>query len=524
MSALDYLKDYRILVLLLIVVALVALDVTYGIHFGIEFSGGTQIPLTLEHSVNTTTMATLIADLQQRVSTFGLKQVSVEGVGSSVIYITVPTISPTDINQTINVIESQGRFLGVVNGKEALNGTNILKGSVGSLPPQQLNGTVSWAVQFYITQSSTAKFAKAVFGEADKPLYMFLDRPVNAAMVVNQSILANKSLGLTAQQSLAAMEKALALGNQTIPVMTFASGSSSSSSVISFFKAHPEYRTALASYNIDPAVANALEQMNVTVKLESDANMTPQYFQVSINNTEVNSWPLVGLLSSPILNASITNGSVGDSYQISGFTPPSVPSPQQYSYAQNQEKTITSILNGGALPVSVIVGNPTSIPATLGQEALYVSGVALLLAVVALTIFITVRYRRPFLVLPILLTTFLEVFIIISILGTVGTIDLSGVAGIIAVVGTGVDAQIIITDEMLLRGTEHSTAKGVLGSAFTIVWIDALLLVGAMLPLFFSTSLVTVIGFSEATIIGALLGVLVTRPAYGALISRHFSH
>ena len=64
--------------------------------------------------------------------------------------------------------------------------------------------------------------------------------------------------------------------------------------------------------------------------------------------------------------------------------------------------------------------------------------------------------------------------------------------------------------------------KTVLENAFYIIWTDALLLVVAMLPLFFSTSLVQVIGFSESTIIGALLGVVITRPAYSAIVSRHY--
>ena len=62
-----------------------------------------------------------------------------------------------------------------------------------------------------------------------------------------------------------------------------------------------------------------------------------------------------------------------------------------------------------------------------------------------------------------------------------------------------------------------------LGDAFYIVWADAGLLVIAMLPLFFSTSLISVIGFSESTIIGALLGAFLTRPTYGSIISKHYS-
>jgi len=75
---------------------------------------------------------------------------------------------------------------------------------------------------------------------------------------------------------------------------------------------------------------------------------------------------------------------------------------------------------------------------------------------------------------------------------------------------------------MLSHGSGQTTARSLISKAFYIIWMDAILLIMAMMPLFFSTSMVTVIGFSEATIIGALLGVLITRPAYGAILSRHF--
>ncbi len=524
MSTLDYLKDKRILVLVLIVAMLAVMDLNYGIHFGIEFSGGTQIPLVLEHTVNATTMSTLITDLSQRVSTFGLKQVTVEGVGSSQVYVIVPSVSSSEINQTLNIIQSQGRFLGVVNGKEALNGSDILKGSVGSLSPQQTGNIVSWAVSFYINQQSTSKFAKAVFGAANQPLYMFLDRPTASIILLNQSIMNTVSSGISSQALLASMQDALSMGNDTIPIMLVSNTSYSTNSTLRFFQQHIRFKTVYASYNLNPKLINALKAMNLTVKLESNANMTPDYTPTEVNSTMLNSWSMVGLLSAPLLNSSLTNGTVGDNYEISGSAPFTLSKTAQYTYANSQEKTIMSILNGGALPVSVITEPPTTIPPTLGKQALYVSGLAGVLGLIAISAFITLRYKKPFLVLPILLTTFTELFIIVSIIGMVGTIDLAAVAGMIAVVGTGVDSQIIITDEILRKGPEaHTTAKSVLSSAFSIIWIDALLLVVAMLPLFFTTSMVTVIGFSESTIIGALLGVLVTRPAYGALLERHFS-
>ncbi len=137
-SIISYLKDRRIWPLIIIVVALAILDFHYGIHFGIEFVGGTQIPITLEHPVNVTTMSGLLSALQGRVSTFGLKEITVEGVGDSDVYLTIPTVTQSEINQTITIIESQGKFDGIVNGKEAINGSGILKGSIGQLAPQQI--------------------------------------------------------------------------------------------------------------------------------------------------------------------------------------------------------------------------------------------------------------------------------------------------------------------------------------------------------------------------------------------------
>ena len=197
----SYLRDRRIIMLIIVFAALALLDVHYGLHFGIEFIGGTQIPVTLEKSVNASEMSSVISTIQQRVSTFGLKQVTVEGIGSSEIYVTLPSVSSTDINKTASIIQSQGRFLGVVNGVQAINGSAILPGSIGIVPPTTINNTVEWTVTFFITQTAANSFAKAVFGQANKPLYMFLDRPTGAIILINSSMLGNTSAGVTASEA-----------------------------------------------------------------------------------------------------------------------------------------------------------------------------------------------------------------------------------------------------------------------------------------------------------------------------------
>lgn len=529
----EYIKDRRILSLILVVLLLLALDIFYGagppyyLHFGIEFTNGTQIPITLEQPVNPSVMSQIISILQQRVSTFGLKQVSIEGVGNSNIYITIPSVSGKDINETINIIESQGVFEGIVNGVEALNGSSIVSGSIGAVPPTVFNNNVSWAVNFFITQSAAEKFAKVVFGQANKPLYMFLDRPLNSIVLLNSSLLHNSSMQISLQQAIGAMQNALSFGNQTIPVEVYDPNLDNWKSIYAFFASHNQtYKNVILAKNTPSAIVRNLTSMNYSLHFVSVQNITPIFIPVSnpSNPTAqsyiVDSWPAVGLLSAPLLSPGVTNGSISQSYQISGFAPPNLPLGEKLTYAQTQSQMIASILSGGALPVHVIVGTPKVMPPTLGRHFLYISAVAALLAVAVVTSIIVVRYRRAFLVIPIMLTTFTELFIIVSVIGLIGTIDLAAVAGMIAVVGTGVDAQIIITDELISGKSEAMKLK--LGNAFYIVWADALLLIIAMLPLLFATSLVDIVGFAESTILGALLGVLVTRPAYGAIVSIHY--
>jgi preprotein translocase subunit SecD len=519
-----YLMDRRILILIVVAVALAGLDLHYGLNFGIEFAGGTQIPITLQHSVNVTAMSSLVSALQQRVSTFGLKQTTVEGVGDSEVYVIIPTVSLVEVNQTIGIIQSQGRFDGIVSGREAVNGSGIVKGTVGASPPIAGNGTVQWAVSFYISTAAVKQFNKAVLGQGNQPLYMFLDRPNNAIVVINASELKSVSTGLTTSSPIAAMRQALSFGKQTIPIISVSvSNSSLNSTESQLLQDRSKYSEVVASSNLPQSLLAFMKAQNYTVVLEDKVNMTPQISAITANQTIVESWPAVGLLSSPILNPSITNGNASDSYEISGAAPSNMTTTAKLSYATLQGKTIESILNGGALPVAIIAGTPETIPATLGGQFLFYSVVAGLAAVLLVSLFITIRYRKLFLVVPILLTTFMELFIIISIIGLLGTIDLAAVAGMIAVVGTGVDAQIIITDELLRHTGESASAKTTLNAAFYIILRDALLLIVVMLPLFFSTSLVSVVGFAESTIIGAILGFLITRPAYGAILSRHYA-
>ncbi|MGC8628736.1 MAG: hypothetical protein ACP5T4_00800 [Candidatus Micrarchaeia archaeon] len=530
MSLSAYFKDFHIDFLIGLIVLLAILDALYGgphiLHLGVEFIGGTELHVGLQHSVNPDVMGSLISTLQQRLSTFGLKEITVEGIGSSEVYVIIPSVSQTEVQKTIQLIESQGVFQGIVNGREAINGTSIIPDSIGTFPPEEVNGTVLWQVSFYITQQAAEKFAKVVFGQANQPLYMFLDRPSSSVVLLNDSLLNYmQAKGINATQLMQAISVATSFGNRSIPVGFY--GSNIAQAVSLLQKYRQKYTTLIIAKNAPAQLLGNATRLNYSIVKETPQNITPTVSELLIGTSGqpravVTSWPAIGLLSAPLLNPSITNGSISQSYEISGYAPQNLSTSAQIAYAQNQSTLIESILKGGALPVPIVDITYHTIPPTLGRNFKIVSGIALLIAVLVVSAFISLRYKRRFLVFPIIFTTLAELFIIMSIIGLLGTIDLAAVAGMIAVIGTGVDAQIIITDEFLGKHGNY-TNKARLGHAFYIIWADALLLVIAMLPLFFSTSLVQIVGFAESTMLGVLFGALVTRPAYGAMISKYFS-
>lgn len=65
-GSLAWLRDRRILIITAI--ALVALAVLYhnGVHFGIEFTGGTRIPITLEKPVSKATMEDVVNNIKAK--------------------------------------------------------------------------------------------------------------------------------------------------------------------------------------------------------------------------------------------------------------------------------------------------------------------------------------------------------------------------------------------------------------------------------------------------------------------------
>ncbi len=246
-----------------------------------------------------------------------------------------------------------------------------------------------------------------------------------------------------------------------------------------------------------------------------------------------------------------------------------VQNPQVTGSREEQEDAIQeklrlqTILRSGALPTSLEVASVDLISPALGEDFFESTIYAALFAAGLVVVIIFIRYRSLRVALPMVLIGLSEVVIILGIAavndayiwGTVmviaflmvaiswwkkhsidlyawaavllipllgmasWTIDLPAIGGIIAAIGTGVDHQIIIADETTSgkKKKRAYTIKDRIGRAFFIIFGAAATSIAAMIPLM-TIGIGFLRGFAITTIVGVLVGILVTRPAYARII------
>ena len=187
---------------------------------------------------------------------------------------------------------------------------------------------------------------------------------------------------------------------------------------------------------------------------------------------------------------------------------------------QTDAQVVSVSLRSGALATPVEVVSSTTISARQGEQFKQFSLVIALLAILGVGASIYSRYRDLRIAIPTVLTGVAEVIALLGFSAIFNfNVDLAYVAGLIAVIGTGVDDLIIIADEVQERGGVESADvyRKRLKRAFIVIGMAATTTIGAMLPLAY-LGLGRISGFAIVTIIGVLIGVLVTRPAYGSIL------
>lgn len=185
---------------------------------------------------------------------------------------------------------------------------------------------------------------------------------------------------------------------------------------------------------------------------------------------------------------------------------------------QNMKRLQTIIITG-SLPVKLNIVKMDTISPSLGKE--FLDNVILIgaLALLAVITVVLIRYRQAKVVLPMVLTLISEVVLVLGFAALVSwNLDLASMAGIIIMVGTGVDHLIIITDEAI-KGKFVYDWKEKIKRAMFIVMAAYFTTCAGMIPLWFAGAGLLK-GFAFTTIVGISFGVLIARPAYAAVIEK----
>ncbi|HSB47611.1 MAG TPA: hypothetical protein VLD37_06370 [Candidatus Bilamarchaeum sp.] len=483
---------------------------THSLNFGIDFVGGTRIPVVLDQPVDQATMNELVQSIKSRASTLGLKEVKARAVGNSLVNVEIASSDENTIDFIEKTLSQQGVYQGIVDGKVAVSGDDIFRTSITPLSSQELlQQGADWGVRFSVDREGAEKFADAAKGKADYPIYMYLDRPVDAVLFYDEETFSGYVLGDSGQkESLRALQDALKLEGADIPVYLIQNGSVNATPMTN-------QTIAIVADNLSNASKETLRLKGFTIKERNSTQMAPEFSRSKSGVLFVNRLEAVGLLTGPLLSGQITTGVPNYGYVVSGGV--NVADPRlKAAEAATRAKSIISILKGGALPVQISLGSRTTLPASLGSEFLKLSLIAIAGSLVIISLLIGIRYQNIRATLPIILISMAELTILLSILGSF-TIDLAAMAGIIAAIGVGVDAQIVITDE-LLKKDDHKTSDKI-EFAFGVIRTNAIVAIFSMVPLLFS-GLVEIIGFAISTMLGALLGYLLTRPAYAVIVEK----
>jgi len=578
-------KEKRILLLAGVSLIAVALLVTPGLRYGIDIAGGSRIILELEASQATIQLATPIAEdnygpleeiaglirdnlltsvkvvsldttantatfeigrpvssdiinsiidnqgqvisveeakisdqtreevtnlLQTRVDPAGLLGVQSRPMGANLVLFEVPAMDP---ERAKALLGQTGRLEAFIENTLVLTADDIEQ--VGSIRIQETSGVYKYEVPLTISQEGANKFAAASQGKGNYPFVIYLDRPDDAILLFNNQLLINMPIDLTYDNITRTFRIAISEAhsyNLLVSCISISKDSLDNATLQTI----QEMRATKSRAVFLGSVTGFSENVTGSIKAIFTENKVEYFPKTSETETTI-SWiqRACGLKSAPAISPTIAGLAARD-VEITG-------SRGTYESAESEASDLKTILQQ-RLPVKVSFVGESSIPARLGSEFAFDILKAAIAAVIAVGVFVYLRYRRPLIVGAIMLTMDSEVLVTIGIAsGLRQTIGLAEIAAILAVIGTGVEQQLIITDEVLRKGLPKAgprpmSLSGRIGKAFAVIFAAAATTIAALATLFF-VGYGAMKGFAIVMIIGILAAILVTRPAYGRIVN-----
>ena len=570
-------KEWRISVLILLIILLSGVLYFRGIQFGIDINGGSRIYLKLEASqvtlqldnvdafggidnilknnqlsiisivspydnvnkqikveigrdvtkerienlidnmaqvinvtseVNPSTIDEVTHSLSLRVDPYGTLGTQFTSVGSNLVLFEVAL----PLDKAIALLGQQGRLEIFIGDNLVLFGDDIT--SVGSV--QLDTQSNSYSVPFDLSQNGANKWASASDGKVDYPTAIYLDRPSDATLLLFDEGLLKELQGMTYDENRRmffippdTLGKNIVGGVYLQVTSVKISENSLSPETIEYLQAENGIKTTIILLG---NISDYSE--NVISTIENLGYPPPENFSIHTNEAPID-WVerVCGLKSTPTITDAVAGKPLTSMVITTGGNTDA---------ARARAEDLKVVLSQ-RLPVGISFEREESLDPRLGREFLKQAALALAVAIMGVGLLVYLRYRHLKISGAIMGTMMSELVITLGIWSLIrASIGLPEIGGLIAIVGSGVDHQIIITDEVL-RGFEPHAAHRIgfgtrIGRAFSIIFAAAATVIAAMVALAV-IGFGVMRGFALITIAGVLLAVLLTRPVYARVLS-----
>ncbi|MEM4662786.1 MAG: MMPL family transporter [Candidatus Diapherotrites archaeon] len=536
-SSLQLLKSYRLWVLLLGIMAGIVCITIAGINFGIDFEGGTMFQIQLSEKVGGLTMESVANVVEKRLNWSGLQDVRVYSTSTgeaNFIFVIVRNTDPKEIENITSLLTQQGRFEAKLGKDVIFTGTDIISIDVGTnaVRVQKISEkNYQWMLPFVLNMEAAQRFRDLTFHKCEPMIqagneidydceytYFFIDRPYDKVLVMSkQTFESDKALFLAGTEEIptgTSIEEIIETIDTNIIIVDVNSQESVDAVLSKLTEALKEKKGVIVDPNIGEKIIEKIRDLNTNVKILY-AKDDPWLYKAS------------GIRSVVRLTPSVTGNKPyverkEDMHPLTNLM--ITGSDRSYEEASQKREELKIILSSGTLPVSVESISTYSVSPIQGKDFLLQISVLAVIVLLVVSLVIFLRYKKPILAFAIIFTALVEVFLTTSFTSFLGqSLDIATLAGIIAIVGTGVNDQIIITDE-ILEGRSDEKKEDIslirrAKRAFFIVVAAASTTAATMLPIIiFGNVLVKIVGFAVAVLIGVIVGVLITRPAYSEII------
>jgi len=440
------------------------------LKFGMDIHGGTRIILKPTENITKDVMEQMITTLNTRINLYGLSEMRINLLGENLIQIEMAGAKGEEVK---NFLSKQGKFEAkIAETIETENGTGTIILGDNKYLVRLADGKIKINDSFYsMNESFYLENIKFDIGNiTDKGTVVFVN---------------------------------VFSGNDIVTVYTDPQNSP------------------------PPRFVGNVYEFAFTVQISKEG--AERFAKVTKNQPTVFTGKSRYLVSPLVLfldNKATSQLNIAADLAGKAITTPSISGSRTTKNEATQEKLrLQTILRSGNLPTEIEIVKVDTISPTVGKELVSSTIYIVIASVLVVSVIVFVRYKRAKIIVPMVLISFSEILIILGFAAFTQTItdgngwvlDIPAIAGLIAVLGTSISQLIIITDQLFSRKDVVLSIRQKM--AINMILTSAYIVIVAMLPLIVM-GVGSLRGFAFTTIIGVLIGVLVTRHVYTFVVER----